>query len=261
MPGPLLPPASSPARPCKPQSHGADPPAASPPTSAADVREAAIELGAQAPPEVKEAAVEAARARGPEYEEEEGRDFQGQPFTKCKPLLKLLGVTNPSFTEDDERWGPPMALRAVNHVAIGCFDVDAITRFYTKVLGFKEIPRPKIGFPGHWLKGCGIMLHIIDHDPQVPRRFRDWKDEYEAEPEAWFIRRGSHLAFEVEDFEEAEALLCRHGVEYSRHVLPDANMRQLFFYDPEGNGVEVGKYDDTWAFLRKHGEENGWLGE
>ncbi|KAL4420681.1 hypothetical protein ABPG75_010337 [Micractinium tetrahymenae] len=205
------------------------------------------------------ALVQRAREAEPEYVEEEGRDFQGQPFTKCKPLLKLAGVNNPSFTEQDEVWGPPIRLKAVNHVAIGANNVDAIARFYTKVLGFRAIPRPNIGFPGYWLKGCGIMIHVIQNDPTVPRTFDDWKDEYSSEPEAWFIRRGSHLALEVEDFEEAERMLRRHGVEYSRHVLPDADMRQLFFYDPEGNGVEVGSYKDTWRFLREHGEQNGWL--
>lgn len=57
-------------------------------------------------------------------------------------------MNNPSFTGADERWGPPIPLVAVNHLAIGAFDVDALRRFYTKVLGFKEIPRPDLGFPG-----------------------------------------------------------------------------------------------------------------
>ena len=48
------------------------------------------------------------------------------------------------------------------------------------------------------------------------------QEQYTSEPEAWFIRRGGHIALEVEDFEEAEATLRRHGVEYSRHVLPGA---------------------------------------
>ena len=41
-------------------------------------------------------------------------------------------------------------------------------------------------------------------------------------------------AFEVEDIDATERQLRAHGVEYSRHVLPDVDMRQLFFYDPEG---------------------------
>jgi hypothetical protein len=119
--------------------------------------------------------------------------------------------------------------------------------------------------------------------PPGPSNCTALQEQYASEPEAWFIRRGGHIALEVEDFEEAEAALRRHGVEYSRHVLPggcvvqginswpqqwrrgikvslhvrgqkggrarqrqltaqhakqkcpaDANMRQLFFFDPQG---------------------------
>lgn len=141
----------------------------------------------------------------------------------------------------------------------------------TQVLGFKEVPRPELGFSGRWLVGLGFMVHIIAADPSVPRRFSDWKEQYAAsEPEAWFIRRGPHVgteglgrmqprmrrpdpcgqrrqscpssrsphvhhpAFEVADIDATERQLRAHGVEYSRHVLPDVDMRQLFFYDPEG---------------------------
>ncbi|PRW20252.1 lactoylglutathione lyase [Chlorella sorokiniana] len=171
----------------------------------------------------------------PDYEEQEAHDFSGQAFVKCKPLMKLVGEDNP------------------------------------QVLGFREIPRPDLGFPGHWLKGLGLMIHIIQNDPQVPRRHPNWKnqeilfttlclqEQYSREPEAWFIRRGSHLAIEVEDFEQAEQALRRHGVEYSRFVLPDVDMKQLFCFDPEGNGIELGQYADTWRFLRERGEGIGWL--
>lgn len=99
------------------------------------------------------------------------------------------------------------------------------------------------------------MLHIIAIDPSVPRKIHQWKDLYTKEPEAWFIRRANHLAFEVSDFEAAEKALRSNGVEYSRHVLPEINMRQLFFYDPEGHGVEIGVYDDSRGFFKETGIE------
>jgi hypothetical protein len=75
--------------------------------------------------------------------------------TSCQPApCPQAGANNPSFTDGDERWGPSITLKAVNHVAIGAFDVEAIRRFYTKVLGFREIPRPAIGFPGAPLLAC-----------------------------------------------------------------------------------------------------------
>ena len=73
--------------------------------------------------------------------------------------------------------------------------------------------------------------------------------------QAWFIRRACHLAFEVTDFDQAEKTLREHGLEYSRHVLPEVNMKQLFLYDPEGHGIEIGVYEDTKDFFKEQGVE------
>lgn len=53
--------------------------------------------------------------------------------------------------------------------------------------------------------------------------------------------------------EEAEQALRAHGVEYSRHVLPEAGVRQLFLYDPEGHGIEIGEYKNSRKFIAEHG--------
>jgi catechol 2,3-dioxygenase-like lactoylglutathione lyase family enzyme len=148
----------------------------------------------------------------------------------------------------------------LNHVAIEASDPDAICEFYAKVLGFRKLPRPDLGFPGHWLEvgapGRKLMLHVIKTDPSVPRKIHDWKDLYTTNnPEAWFIRRANHLAFEVSDFDAAEKALRSNGVEYSRHVMPEVRMKQLFLYDPEGHGIEIGVYDDTRDFFNKKGIE------
>lgn len=151
-----------------------------------------------------------------------------------------------------------MPICSLNHAAIEATDVDKICEFYVQVLGFQELPRPELGFRGHWLEvgtERKLMLHIIEKDPSVPRSIINWKDLYENEPEAWYIRRACHLAFEVTDFDAAEKALRAHGVEYSRHVLPEIGMRQLFFYDPEGHGVEIGQYDDSRRFFREKGVE------
>lgn len=146
----------------------------------------------------------------------------------------------------------------LNHAAIEASDPDAICEFYSKILGFRKLPRPELGFHGHWLEvgdpNRKFMLHIIEIDPSVPRKLHNWKELYTTkEPEAWFIRRATHLAFEVPNFEAAEEVLRRHGVKYSRHVLPEINMKQLFFYDPEGHGIEIGVYDDTKQFFEERG--------
>jgi glyoxylase I family protein len=162
------------------------------------------------------------------YVEEESKTYLGEKFTKVKPSGNAPPKERAIFIQ-------PICL---NHAAIEAADPDAMCEFYTKVLGFRKLPRPDLGFPGHWLEvgapGRKMMIHIIGLDPSTPRAIHNWKDLYTKEPEAWFIRRASHLAFEVADFDAAEKALRTHGLEYSRHVLPEINMKQLFFYDPEG---------------------------
>lgn len=149
---------------------------------------------------------------------------------------------------------PPLRVKYLNHAAIEARDIDTVCAFYETILGFRRLPRPALGFPGCWLEMPGVMLHITEVDPTVPRRVENWKDLYEGDPEAWYIRRATHLAFEVEDFDEAEDRLRQHGMEYTRFVLPEVNMRQLFLYDPEGHGIEMGVYDDSRHFIKEHGD-------
>jgi len=65
-------------------------------------------------------------------------------------------------------------------------------RFYTGVLGFRQLARPGFPFGGAWLQAGGLNLHLIERDPSV-----DMNDKYQAEggsrnPEPWHIRRSEH---------------------------------------------------------------------
>eukprot|EP00887_Chlorella_sp_A99_P007215 scaffold2.g7215.t1 len=243
----------------------------------------------------------------PPFIEQEAETYLGEPFKKAKararrprasgrrrrhprpasssapaPLMKLANIDNPQFTEQDVGpWAPPLVLRKFNHVALEAVDVVAICRFYTKVMGFREVSVGGASMPGaspgpRLSRPPCVTLSYAHWPPELPVLPAGWalarkQEAYSQESEAWMIRRSNHVAFEVEDFEAAEETLKRHGVEYSRqgargtkcsqapatarpHVLPEANVQQLFFYDPEGGGIEIGRYDNTRAFFQDHGE-------
>lgn len=135
---------------------------------------------------------------------------------------------------------PKITLQSLNHAALEAADTQSLTNFYARVLGFEQMGRPDFPFGGAWLQGAGLLLHIIDQDPSVPRQMQSWKDKFAEEPETWYIRRANHLAFEVENAEAMEARLAFFGIEYTKVVIPGTDAFQLFFFDPEGNGVEVG---------------------
>jgi hypothetical protein len=94
-------------------------------------------------------------------------------------------------------------------------------------------------------------LHIIEADPTVPRKHKQWQDQYTDAPEPWFIRRGKHTAFEVGDLPAAEAQLRKWGITYNKFEVPGTDQYQCFFFDPEGNGIEIGEYAPVEKMLQQ----------
>ena len=198
-----------------------------------------------------------------EYHEEQRETYLGETFIQCTPAtpVKGSGQEAPACSEDNNDRAPnpsPIGITGINHYAIQARDTEALCRFYMDIFGFERLPRPSLGFPGAWLmiSKTDTMLHIINTDPSVPLHYKeDWKDKYSEAPETWMIRRDNHISLEVENFEEAEQRLLEYGCEFSKFVLPEVNLRQIFLYDPEGNGIELGIYDDSRDFLRQHGRQ------
>lgn len=127
---------------------------------------------------------------------------------------------------DSKNTPPKIRLTNLNHVALEAADPLGLTDFYTRVLGFNSISRPDFPFKGSWLEGAGLLVHIIEEDPSVPKRIHNWKvqicflllltvhgsicmcsssmahftnghglqEKYADEvTESWYIRRANHL--------------------------------------------------------------------
>ena len=63
-----------------------------------------------------------------------------------------------------------------------------------------------------------------------------------------FIRRSKHLAFTVSNIDTAMNALDAHGIRFEMNeVISTTRLRkdvtQLFLYDPDGNGIELGNFD------------------
>lgn len=171
--------------------------------------------------------------------------YLGEAFWQIQPLKN--GQPANYQDSDSADTAPQICLKGLNHASYHAVDPPALRNFYTRVLSFKSIERPDFPFDGAWLEGAGLLLHIIQDDPSVPKAINSWKDQFADEPETWFIRRANHLAFEVQDIAAMEERLVFFGIEYTKAKVPGTEAAQLFFYDPEGNGVEVGCDYDTVA--------------
>ncbi|HJT31609.1 MAG TPA: VOC family protein [Pirellulales bacterium] len=131
-----------------------------------------------------------------------------------------------------ETAAPPLPIRSLHHVARVTRRLEESRAFYRDVLGFQEISRPQLGFPGAWLFNYGLQIHLIVNEPSG--------EERSAGPA--IETRDNHLAFLVEDIEVVESRLKGHGVAYRVNLQSSTGLKQIFFRDPDGHHVEMGCY-------------------
>lgn len=120
----------------------------------------------------------------------------------------------------------------IHHIAIICSDYEKSKKFYVDLLGFKpilEVYREERDSYKLDLEMNGSYQIELFSFPNPPKR--------PSYPEAAGLR---HLAFAVEDIEEAVAYLDQHqiAVEEIRED-PFTNKRFTFFADPDGLPIEI----------------------
>ena len=122
-------------------------------------------------------------------------------------------------------------LNLTHHIAIICSDRDKALDFYMNKLGFamiREVERPQQGDILIMLHSGQTVLELFIR-PDAPARVND--------PEAQGLR---HLAFHVDNMDEAVAWLNSRGVE-TEPVRNDTinGGRFTFFHDPDGLPLEL----------------------
>jgi len=124
-----------------------------------------------------------------------------------------------------------MLLR-IHHTAIICADYNRSKQFYTEILGLKIIAenyrrdRNSYKLDLALLDGSQIELFSFPDPPPRPSR-----------PEAGGLR---HLAFAVEDVDQAKAKLEAQGIQVEAVRLDEfTNKRFTFFADPDGLPLEL----------------------
>ena len=161
-------------------------------------------------------------------------------FTDQTVPMKKRGFCLDSLVSPTEPL-PALDIVQVNHISLETENVDRLVAFYHNVLGLEPLPRPNFGFGGAWFQlPGGIALHVIERDPEKPGS-KTLLNSNKTVPER-FIRRSRHMALTVLDIETAKSTLQAHGIEFAINKVPDTSIEQVFLYDPDGNGVEIGNF-------------------
>ncbi|MBI4591705.1 MAG: VOC family protein [Candidatus Rokubacteria bacterium] len=115
------------------------------------------------------------------------------------------------------------------HAGITVKDLERARRFYSELLGLKEIVRPDLGFPGIWYGVGACQLHLM-----VPPEGRP-----AGEPEGAFAGRVRHLALGVEGWEALTTRLRAEDVPVRESAPTPGGPRRVFVKDPDDNVLEL----------------------
>lgn len=122
-----------------------------------------------------------------------------------------------------------MSLIGFNHYNLraDANTLEALKVFYCEVLGMQQGARPALRSFGYWLYiGDKDILHLSLARPDEMRHKH-------------ISSTFDHIAFTCSNQSEMEQRLRKHGVEYQSKRVEATGVRQVFFSDPAGNGVEL----------------------
>ena len=130
-----------------------------------------------------------------------------------------------------------MPLTELNHFFVRCNDLERSKDWYCKMLGFEEMPRPPFPFKGYWLGINGkIQIHMGQHGVAN-------SDLYYlgSPPDAAISNTGvvDHIAFLADKPDEFRQRFESMKMDYRERALPDFDLYQMFFKDPDGLTIEL----------------------
>lgn len=105
--------------------------------------------------------------------------------------------------------------------------MEEVAAFYVKVVGLEIGPRPPFKSYGVWLYADGEDLLHLSEEEEDDRRIIGSNLTFD------------HVAIECSDWPEYERRLLSNEIKHQIDHVPDTSIRQVFFRDPAGNGVEL----------------------
>jgi len=131
---------------------------------------------------------------------------------------------------------PQLLLSSFNHVAREVICVENSKKFYCEVMGFTLIPRPPFDCDGYWLWGYGLSLHLVSTTNLVARKAIKLE---RIKHFSTCLPRVDHIAFITHNLSAIRAILDEKKVYYKADTCDEAGIEQIFFFDPDGNVIEV----------------------
>jgi glyoxylase I family protein len=131
----------------------------------------------------------------------------------------------------------------LHHLNLCSKDVPVMDAFYRSVLGME--PEPSLNENRELTQGyAGKVSFVTDGQMQLHLAEKDLGVAFRTNKSLNPLERG-HIAFRTDDIEAFKKRLEEKGVPYSDYgKWAMGGWHQIFFYDPEGNVIEVHQADD-----------------
>ncbi len=128
-----------------------------------------------------------------------------------------------------------------HHINYVSTNVDELNKFYIEVLGLTKVPAENFvrteadknnGYDGNikFVTDGSMQMHLAERDLTVAK-----KNKLHINP----VERG-HIAFRTDDIRKFKDMLDEKHIPYADYGTKfSQEWHQVFFYDPEGNIIEV----------------------
>ncbi|BBN11965.1 hypothetical protein MPTK1_5g16330 [Marchantia polymorpha subsp. ruderalis] len=132
----------------------------------------------------------------------------------------------------------------LNHIARETENVLKTAQFYKEIFGFQNIQTPKeFGDSVVWLSlPPSHSLHIIKRNPESRLPESPFTATDDARRDERALPMAHHLSFRVSDYDAAIELLKEKSIPYYEKTQQEGRIKQAFFFDPDGNGLEIGNW-------------------
>jgi len=113
----------------------------------------------------------------------------------------------------------------LHHASMLVSNTQESLKFYVDTLGMEQTNRPKLAFPGAWLKVGDCQIHLLElpsPDPKTGRPPHGGRDR--------------HVAVTVADITPVKQRLDDADIPYTVSI---SGRQALFCRDPDGNAIEI----------------------
>jgi catechol 2,3-dioxygenase-like lactoylglutathione lyase family enzyme len=142
-----------------------------------------------------------------------------------------------------------MPLSHLQHFLIQTADLPATRDWYVRVLGMKEGWHPDFKFPVVWLYiGEKDVLHLTEGGANVSENRKKYLGQQSTDVHGSGVV--DHVAFRATGLPDMLAHLGREGIQFTRRMVSDQGLYQLFLHDPNGVKIEL-NFDNSEAL--QHG--------